>query len=686
LPNHDTRAFGALGALLLIACGQQSDPQAPHLPALDSPSQPDAGNVGPVWNPPPSLTPFPPGDVLDTGPGSNIGAPPVLSTFPPTAFSPVRQAQRPLPAISGGTLAATASGAVVASDPDRDRIYVIDVGQERVDTLELAEGEEPGRVATHGERAFVALRGAGALLTVDLQQRRASSRLPICAAPRGVSFDAVESRVLVACAGGDLLAISEDGARVLARTHVAPDLRDVGRDAQGVWVSQYRSAKLLRLDAALKLAEQQKPADAVLVVPAEGAGFGALAVTSKQFTPTLAWRTVAGPGGEPFMLHQRAQSSMVGSEATLVGAYGATGPNGTDTGFCEGGIVHATISRFGSSQIALQRALPQAVVPVDLSVAPSGRRVAAVAPGNFRRQQLPGARDFVPQQLYLMKAVELTRAADFGAQLDPKLDCMGAGQGQQFVFGSETTAVQFLDDDTLLVQMRSPAKLAVLRFEEGDSPRLLKVITLSALEVRDTGHEVFHQNTGTGIACASCHGEALDDGHVWTFAKVGARRTQHLRGGVLQTAPFHWSGDLHSLGALISDVYVTRMGGAPLDAAMEGALSHWLGSLPQIPVEPGDAARVAGGRALFESAQVGCATCHAGESLRSDGLFDVGTGGSFEVPSLRGLSLRLPLMHSGCADTLEKRFDPSCGGGNHGATSQLSEEQLGDLIAYLASL
>ncbi|HKO95150.1 MAG TPA: cytochrome-c peroxidase, partial [Polyangiaceae bacterium] len=66
---------------------------------------------------------------------------------------------------------------------------------------------------------------------------------------------------------------------------------------------------------------------------------------------------------------------------------------------------------------------------------------------------------------------------------------------------------------------------------------------------------------------------------------------------------------------------------------------------------------------------------------------DVGTGGSFQVPGLLGLALRPPYMHSGCAKTLLERFQPECGGGDaHGKTSQLSEAQKLDLVAYLSSL
>ena len=66
----------------------------------------------------------------------------------------------------------------------------------------------------------------------------------------------------------------------------------------------------------------------------------------------------------------------------------------------------------------------------------------------------------------------------------------------------------------------------------------------------------------------------------------------------------------------------------------------------------------------------------------------MGTGGAFQVPSLRGGSLRGPFMHDGCAEDMLARFTlPDCGGGDqHGHTSQLSSDQLGDLIAYLSTL
>ncbi|NJK89542.1 MAG: c-type cytochrome [Myxococcales bacterium] len=93
------------------------------------------------------------------------------------------------------------------------------------------------------------------------------------------------------------------------------------------------------------------------------------------------------------------------------------------------------------------------------------------------------------------------------------------------------------------------------------------------------------------------------------------------------------------------------------------------------------------GRAIFERADVGCVTCHAGARLTGPGSHDVGTGGVFQVPTLEGLRYRAPYMHDGCADSLDARFRyPACGGGDrHGVTSHLSESELADLTAYLMS-
>ena len=74
----------------------------------------------------------------------------------------------------------------VAADPDRDQLYVVDLGAKKLQaTIPLSDGDEPGRlVEDAGRRVHVALRRGGSVVTVDLATNAIVSRRPVCAAPR----------------------------------------------------------------------------------------------------------------------------------------------------------------------------------------------------------------------------------------------------------------------------------------------------------------------------------------------------------------------------------------------------------------------------------------------------------------------------------------------------------------------
>jgi hypothetical protein len=254
-------------------------------------------------------------------------------------------------------------------------------------------------------------------------------------------------------------------------------------------------------------------------------------------------------------------------------------------------------------------------------------------------------------------------------------------------------SVAFDQAGLLYVFGREPATLDVFSVVAdggggiGASLHAMQSIALGGRSVRDTGHDIFHADVGSGLACASCHAEALDDGHVWDFLKVGKRRTQNLRGGLLSTLPLHWQGEFATFRELVTDVMTGRMGGFIAKDEYKDALGNWLDKQPELPHPSADPASVARGKQLFESQEVGCTGCHSGAAFTNNQTLDVGTGAAFQVPSLRGVALRAPLMHDGCAQTLADRFSPVCGGdGRHGNTSQLTAAERTDLIAYLASL
>ncbi len=212
-----------------------------------------------------------------------------------------------------------------------------------------------------------------------------------------------------------------------------------------------------------------------------------------------------------------------------------------------------------------------------------------------------------------------------------------------------------------------------------------KTIALSAVSRDDTGHDIFHASAGALVACASCHPEGGDDGHVWML-NGNARRTPSMRGTIAGTAPYHWPGDEPDLVALTIDVYSGRMNGMALDSAQIGALGDWVKAIPPPPAPTWvDAAAAARGQALFQSPTTACSTCHAGPKLTNNATIDVGTGGAFQVPPLVGVGWRTPLMHSGCATTIADRFG-ACATPAHGVTGSLSVANVSDLTAYLETL
>jgi mono/diheme cytochrome c family protein len=630
----------------------------------------DGGNASPLARPtskPPEGFP----STVDEGFG-------VFTPLPPGLGAVVAPERRP-PPISGGTLAVTADGALaVAADPDRDRVHLVTLADKSVTSLAFPTGSEPGRVVIDPNgRAHVVLRSSGELATIDLATKAVLHRSSVCALPRGVAFDAKDSAVLVACADGDLVTLDAENHSERRRVFVDRDLRDVVvRNDGQVLVSRYRSAELLKLDESGAITSRIKPLSSKQERFDDGLlAFGQTGqpeeVRPRQVTmsPTLAWRTLMSADGRVVTLHQHSQDDEIVADT---GGYGGGGP-------CQA-ITQPTMTVLDGDRPSVPAPpLGDATLGVDFALSPDGLVLAIAAAGNYL--QGSGTLAIYDTGLILSGSVELVLPCGFPVTRD------GATW--------QATSVTFGADGKLYVQSREPALLIVFEVNygrDGDSIWInglvqVELIKLDESSVADTGHDLFHANVGSGIACASCHGEALDDGHVWNFKGFGPRRTQNMRGGLLGTEPFHWEGDMPTFQHLVDEVMTKRMGGFVVEPQYADVLATWIDAQPALKLRPKDSDAIARGKQLFEDSRVGCATCHNGKAFTNNQSFDVGTGGLFQVPSLTGVALRTPLMHDGCAETLADRFVPACGGGDkHGKTSHLSKSQIADLIAYLESL
>jgi mono/diheme cytochrome c family protein len=573
---------------------------------------------------------------------------------------PIKVSAKPPTAISGGTLMITKRDIAVAADPDRDLVSLIDLNNgNAVTQVALNEGDEPGRVVEDAAgRIHVALRHGGAVATIDLTSGKVVDRTAVCPAPRGIAFDSVANVVHVACAGGELVTLPAGGGKATRAIRLygsdlgaVKDLRDVVVAGNQLIVSRFRAAKLLVVNAnGTVVNEQAPPGIATDIDPAQS--------FQPSFAPTVAYRVVPMATGGFAMVHQRSLTNEVVIEQP--GGYGSSGGN------CDGGIVHPAVTLFDAAGNPNKLATPAfsgAALPVDLAVDASSTAMAMVAAGSNL-------------------VIKTSQEALVGGNND---NVICANQEAIKIEG-EPVAVAFWQG-RLLVQTRQPATLQFVG--EGKDPTILPGADMS-----DTGHELFHQsaNPKNGLSCASCHPEGREDGHVWKFTSIGARRTQTLGGHVLDTAPFHWDGDMPDIDTIMNEVFVHRMGGIDQGGRHSKVLQSWLGSLRAFPASEPAAppTSIDHGKALFNNAKVACASCHSGEHFTNNTNVNVGTSKSFQVPTLVGVAARAPFMHNGCATTLRDRFsagNDACTGGNlHGNTSDLSASDVNDLVNYLETL
>ncbi|MDP3278892.1 MAG: cytochrome c [Deltaproteobacteria bacterium] len=567
--------------------------------------------------------------------------------------------------ISGGTLQILSSGLALAADPERDAVFVADLSQaQAVRQIALRAGDEPGRsVEDLRGHVHVVLRGAGAVAVVDPSAGSVVSRREVCVSPRGIAYDRAHDLVHVACAGGELVSMEAQSGAVTRSLKLAQDLRDIVALPDGrLLVTQFRSAKVITVTAEGRALDPVAPTtferNSGFSPTIEDRGGASQPVAPARAEPSTAWRMVAGLNGQVVMVHQRALDKEI---SIVQGGYGGTGRQ------CgSGGIVESAVSVFstnGSERPAVvsgDSPIVDAVLAVDVAVSSLGTLAFAI-PGNAR----------VASHSQVM--------VHPGAGLTERLNCIGHENLMPRSLPGQATAVAFVGEAVVL-QLREPAALYL--------PGTNRTIALSRDSRNDTGLTIFHSDSGSGLACASCHAEGDEDGRVWNFASIGPRRTQAFRGGLSGTEPFHWDGDMQSISHLMSSVFSERMSGPILDQPQVAALQGWIDRLPaRAPMRAMDPV-AARGQTLFHDPVVGCASCHGGAQGTNNQTVDVGTGAAFQVPSLRGLAWRSPFMHNGCAATLRARFsDPQCGGGErHGRTAHLNGTQLDELVSYLETL
>lgn len=565
--------------------------------------------------------------------------------------SPIRPSE-----LTGGTMLVTAGGRLaLVSDPDRELVWVVDLDLRRIRSrIGFPAGSGPSRLVEDGRgQVHVSLRRSGQLATLSPTTGAVLATQTVCPEPRGVTFDEASASVVVACASGELVTVGSQGV-VVRQTGL--ELRDAWATPQGFRALTFRSATVVDLDP--EGATTRTTTLPEVALP-DGAGQPA------SFAPRVAWRGVRLANGSLVVVHQRhvegdISAIQVPTAPPAPAYYGNT---------CSSAVVRSAVSVIDAEgRVTGSRELG-GVLPVDLALSKDGTRLAVASAASHGFEVLP-----------------VSHVAGAGVSGGT---CGTTPRAPAFADDRGLDAVGFTPKGDLVVHATEPNRIELIPLGDEAPARIL----LSAAPIATPGSTLFHDATASPgtttvpIACASCHPEGREDGHVWTFFQKKVR-TQTTAGGIGGTAPFHWSGTLRTTTELLDDTFVTRMGHAKPSLETVRSLDGWVAGIAAPKRSSrATAEQLAHGEALFNDPTVGCATCHSGVALTNNATVDVGTGGKFQVPSLRGVASRGPWMHDGCATSLRARFEPgSCGGTAHGQLGRLTSADLDDLTAWLETL
>lgn len=218
------------------------------------------------------------------------------------------------------------------------------------------------------------------------------------------------------------------------------------------------------------------------------------------------------------------------------------------------------------------------------------------------------------------------------------------------------------------------------------------MLVASALgEKQHAGFVLFHSaepaiSQGGALACASCHPDGREDGLSWKI-ETHTLQTPLLAGRIVGTHPYKWDGGDKDLKTSLTTT-MKRLGGFGLDKAQTANLAAYLEVLPAPHTPTRDVQMVARGKALFDSADVGCRSCHDGATYsdQTTHKFQTSTLANADTPSLIGIAASAPYYHDGSAATLEALLRDR--GAVHGMaeTATLSEQNISDLIAFLETI
>ncbi len=265
----------------------------------------------------------------------------------------------------------------------------------------------------------------------------------------------------------------------------------------------------------------------------------------------------------------------------------------------------------------------------------------------------------------------------------------GKGPRALAIVGSKVYVAEYFTDSLTLVDLDKLPRPKTVTLSLGPKPRMSE---------ERKGEMLFNDATicfQKWHSCASCHpGQGRTDGLNWDLLNDGIGNPKNTKSLLLshKTPPAMITGVRDSAEAAVRTgikhiLFVVR----PEEEAL--AIDAYLKSLKPVPspyLVNGKLSKSANrGQKVFEKA--GCVRCHSGPLFTDLQKYNIGMGEGkdegreFDTPTLMEIWRTAPYLYDGRAVTIEEVLTKHNPEDKHGATSNLTKGEIGDLAEFVLS-
>jgi len=265
------------------------------------------------------------------------------------------------------------------------------------------------------------------------------------------------------------------------------------------------------------------------------------------------------------------------------------------------------------------------------------------------------------------------------------------GQGPRAVAVAESRVyvAEYFSDSLAVVDLAKDEPPETISL--GPKPRLT-AIRRGELLFNDA--TICHQHWQS---CASCHPDGRSDTLNWDLLNDGVGNPKNTKSLVLahKTPPAMWEGVRPTAEAAVRSG-LTHILFADRPEEDASAIDEYLKSLQPVPsphlVDGRFSLAGQRGKKLFASARVGCHTCHHAPLYTDLKMHNVHTRGpadyvdQFYTPTLVEVWRTAPYLHDGRYATIKELIVKGKHGKSDGRASELSEQEVDDLVEFVLSL